>query len=106
MGSACHPICPRNKTHLQASKIACMNRPKTAKPDWNQSQETDGETLSGPNLASTDQDSIGHRLRIVYRHLDELKPDPRNPGVHSRRQIKKLAKLIARLGFNVPVLVG
>ena len=83
-----------------------MNRPKTAKPDWNQSQETDGETLSGPDLASTDRDPIGHRLRIVYRHLDELKPDPRNPRVHSRRQIKKLAKLIARLGFNVPVLVG
>src|SRR4029077_14890729 len=71
---------------------------------WNQSREPRGQdTHSRPNA---DQNFIGHRLKIVYRHIDEVKPDPRNPRIHSPRQIKKLAKIIAKLGFNVPVLIG
>jgi DNA modification methylase len=45
------------------------------------------------------------RLEIVYRPIDELKPDPANPRRHSAKQIAKLAKSIEAFGFNVPILV-
>jgi DNA modification methylase len=45
------------------------------------------------------------RLEIVYRAIDEIKPDPANARQHSRKQIRQLASSIATFGFNVPVLV-
>jgi DNA modification methylase len=45
------------------------------------------------------------RLEIVYRAIDEMKPDPANARQHSETQILKLAKSIETFGFNVPVLV-
>src|SRR5438477_2526861 len=44
-------------------------------------------------------------LAIVHRRIDELKPDPRNPRRHSRKQIKQLARSIETFGFTVPALV-
>ena len=44
-------------------------------------------------------------LKIVYRRLDELKPDPANPRRHSRRQIRAIANSIKAFGFNVPILI-
>ena len=41
------------------------------------------------------------RLQIVYRRIDELKPNPRNPRHHSRKQIKQLACSIQAFGFKV-----
>jgi DNA modification methylase len=46
-----------------------------------------------------------HRLELVYHPIDELKPDPRNPRHHSRKQIKQLAGSIDTFGFTVPALV-
>jgi DNA modification methylase len=34
-----------------------------------------------------------------------LKPDPANPRVHSKKQIRQIARSIETFGFNVPVLV-
>jgi DNA modification methylase len=45
------------------------------------------------------------RLEIVYRAIDEMKPDPANARQHSKEQIRKLANSIQTFGFNVPVLV-
>ena len=45
------------------------------------------------------------RLEVVYRTIDELKPDPANARRHSGTQIRKLANSIDTFGFNVPVLV-
>jgi DNA modification methylase len=45
------------------------------------------------------------RLEVVYRRIEELKLDPRNPRRHSRKQIKQLACSIASFGFTVPALV-
>ena len=44
-------------------------------------------------------------LKIVYRHIDEIRPDPRNPRRHNARQIEKLARVIAKLGCNVPLVL-
>src|SRR5258708_19373344 len=45
------------------------------------------------------------RVEIVYRPIDQLKPDPRNPRRHERKQIRQIADSIAAFGFNVPILV-
>jgi DNA methylase/ParB-like nuclease domain len=44
-------------------------------------------------------------LSIVYRNLEELKPDPRNPRRHSKKQIEQIARSIRVFGFNVPCVV-
>jgi len=45
------------------------------------------------------------RISIVYRPLDQLRPDPGNARRHSREQIRKIAGSIEAFGFNVPILV-
>jgi DNA modification methylase len=44
-------------------------------------------------------------MSIVYRAIDLLKPDPANPRLHSKKQIRQIANSIKAFGFNVPVLV-
>ncbi len=46
-----------------------------------------------------------HRLSIVYKPLDAVRPNPRNPRRHHHRQIRQLVHVIERLGFNVPLLI-
>jgi DNA modification methylase len=45
------------------------------------------------------------KLIIVYRQIDELKPNPANPRHHSKKQIQQIAASIDAFGFNVPVLI-
>jgi ParB-like nuclease domain/DNA methylase len=44
-------------------------------------------------------------LKIVFRPIDALKPDPANPRNHSKKQIRQIANSIATFGFLCPVLV-
>ncbi len=48
---------------------------------------------------------MGPRLTVVYRRIADLVPDPRNPRLHDRKQIRQIASSIEAFGFNVPVLV-
>src|ERR1700738_777482 len=50
--------------------------------------------------------SAGRKLAVDDVPIDQLKPDPRNARVHSRKQIRQIARSIESFGFNVPVLVG
>jgi len=43
-------------------------------------------------------------LRIEHVAVRQLKVDPRNPRLHSERQLKQIARSIESFGFNVPVL--
>jgi DNA modification methylase len=43
-------------------------------------------------------------LRIEHVSIERLKLDPRNPRIHSDRQVKQIARSIEVFGFNVPVL--
>src|SRR4051794_30338025 len=45
------------------------------------------------------------RVEIVYRPIDQLRPDPKNPRRHEKKQIRKIADSIAAFGFNVPILI-
>src|SRR5436190_20770125 len=48
---------------------------------------------------------VGKPLKIIYRRIEELVPDPTNPRRHSKKQIRQIANSIETFGFNVPVLV-
>jgi len=37
--------------------------------------------------------------------VESIKPDSRNPRVHSPKQIKQIARSIQSFGFNVPILI-
>lgn len=45
------------------------------------------------------------RVAIIYLPIDELKPNPANPRRHNRPQLRRLAKIIAKFGFRMPVLI-
>jgi DNA modification methylase len=53
------------------------------------------EKSSDPNL----------HLKIIYRRIEELKPNPANPRRHTRRQIRQIGKSLKAFGFIVPVLI-
>src|SRR5690606_33799145 len=44
-------------------------------------------------------------LRLTYRPVSELIPDPRNARTHSKRQIEQIKASIAEFGFANPILV-
>src|SRR5713226_3381632 len=44
-------------------------------------------------------------LSIEYRPLASLRFDPQNPRLHSKKQIRQIARSIETFGFNGPVLI-
>jgi DNA modification methylase len=44
-------------------------------------------------------------LKVIYRRIDELKPDPANPRCHSTKQVRQIAASIKAFGFNAPILI-
>ena len=44
-------------------------------------------------------------LSIAYLPTRQLRPDPKNPRLHSDKQVQQIARSIEAFGFNVPVLV-
>jgi ParB-like chromosome segregation protein Spo0J len=48
---------------------------------------------------------IRSRMSVVYHRIEELKPDPTNPRLHSKKQIRQIADSIKAFGFNVPLLI-
>jgi DNA modification methylase len=59
---------------------------------------------SSEKLAGSPTNSVPS-LRIVEVPIEKIRPDPRNARTHRRRQIKKMAKIIQKLGFCVPLLL-
>jgi ParB-like chromosome segregation protein Spo0J len=44
-------------------------------------------------------------LEVTYLHTTSLKPDPRNPRIHTDKQVRQIAQSIESFGFNVPLLI-
>ena len=45
-------------------------------------------------------------LKIIYRSIEDLTPDPANPRRHSKKQIRQIAASIEEFGFVVPILIN
>ena len=46
------------------------------------------------------------RAELAFLATTDLKPDPRNPRKHNRRQIRAIARSIEAFGFNAPILIN
>ena len=57
-----------------------------------------------PSLHKTSKAPLP-RLAITNEPIEHLKLDANNPRLHSRTQIKQIARSIESFGYNVPVLV-
>ena len=44
-------------------------------------------------------------LKVTYQPISALKPRPRNPRTHTKKQIRQIADSIKRFGFTNPILV-
>jgi DNA modification methylase len=44
-------------------------------------------------------------LSITYKAITDLNPDPKNPRIHTTKQVRQIARSIEVFGFNVPVLI-
>jgi ParB-like chromosome segregation protein Spo0J len=44
-------------------------------------------------------------LLVEYLAVSDLKPNPRNARLHSKKQLHQIAASIGEFGFNVPVLI-
>ena len=49
--------------------------------------------------------AVKNALSVDYVPIVQLKPDPKNARVHSKKQIRQIAKSIESFGFNVPILI-
>lgn len=62
--------------------------------------------LTRPNGSAgnpTELPHVPHHLEFVA--TDQLKPNPRNARIHSKKQIKQIAESIRSFGFNNPILI-
>lgn len=48
---------------------------------------------------------VDHSLSVVSRPIADIRLDPNNPRLHTRNQIRQIARSIESFGFNVPVLI-
>jgi DNA modification methylase len=44
-------------------------------------------------------------LKVEYVNLETLKADPKNPRVHTDKQLRQIARSIESFGMNVPILI-
>jgi ParB-like chromosome segregation protein Spo0J len=58
-----------------------------------------------PGDASGNRSSLAHLPYIEWIPIGALRPNPRNPRTHSKKQIKQIAASIKKFGFLNPVLV-
>lgn len=44
-------------------------------------------------------------LTVAYRSVEDLRPDPQNPRVHSKKQVAEIARSIRAFKFTNPILI-
>lgn len=50
-------------------------------------------------------DLSGPSPQIIMMAIDQIAPDPKNPRIHDRQQVRAIARSIETFGFNAPILV-
>ena len=62
-------------------------------------------TAEGVVARSIEQRGLAHLPNIEWSPIGALRPNPRNPRTHSRKQIRQIAASIRKFGFLNPVIV-
>jgi ParB-like nuclease domain/DNA methylase len=65
---------------------------------------SDGRSDTGPKKHSNDELAPVLKTSINQLAITDLTPDPRNPRIHTRAQIKAIAGSIKNFGFVLPIL--
>src|SRR5579863_9717562 len=65
------------------------------------SKKTEAANSQNPTMLST----LKRKLTCEYRSIASLRLDPGNPRLHSKKQVRQIARSIESFGFNVPVLI-
>ena len=50
--------------------------------------------------------ALGNRLQITYSKLADLKLDPKNSRIHTKKQIGQISRSMEAFGFCVPILIN
>ena len=45
------------------------------------------------------------KVSVIYRAIDELRPDPKNPRLHTPKQVRQIANSIREFGFVGPIVI-
>src|SRR5258708_26101473 len=61
-------------------------------------------TRKSPSKASS-KPSLQRHIQIVVRSPDDIKLNPKNPRVHSPKQVRQVADSITQFGFVTPLLL-
>jgi hypothetical protein len=64
-----------------------------------------GTNTQALNCGTREASDAPRKLTLEHVPPHDLKLDPNNPRIHSRKQTRQIARSIERLGFNVPVQV-
>ena len=61
--------------------------------------------MTNDNRALSNNSPLRHVLAVSYADLELLNPLGRETRIHSKKQIRKLARSIERFGFVLPILI-
>lgn len=61
--------------------------------------------MFSPSLPNADVLGASPPSAIVYLPINAIAPDPQNPRIHHRDQVRAIAHSIKAFGFNAPILV-
>lgn len=59
-----------------------------------------------PKIEQARNPAVPRTVALEYRAVAELKPYPRNPRTHTKKQIRQIADSIRSFGWTLPVLLG
>jgi hypothetical protein len=100
---------------VRANQSGHINKSQSLSGGATPRHETDGDI--GPTLRDRDNDRAGNRTderkskrpkgvgKLALVPIGARRADPRNPGKHSRIQVRAIARSIEAFGFNAPILV-
>lgn len=93
---------PDNEETPEAVVRRHLNESASASGRFNFMEAREMGRQSGQTASSLDSSL---RVSIVYRAVNELKLDPKNPRSHTPRQLRKIARSIKTFSFIVPVVI-
>jgi hypothetical protein len=99
-----HLIPHSEKPASVGSKAVRPNPPPDSLPGFHALHNRKKETAMMKERRRHEAAARAPRMSIVYRAVDQLKPDPANARRHSKKQIRQIAESIQTFGFNVPIL--
>jgi DNA modification methylase len=63
------------------------------------------QLLRKGHAASPEANVNNRSLSVIYRLVADLRLHPKNPRIHSQKQIRQIARSIEAFGFDVPILI-